>query len=262
MAALLAGMNDCAGSGIEMEEKSQSVWSRCITSAIENLVSRNVEAWTYCQHVSGINGLYTLILLGNNTIKKLAVSTMLDHTADEATNQSYIDELVAKNAIDIFRRLLCVQGDDDLILITTRLVKIVVLLSKRFRWQAFSSEQKEFFSIFPKLLTKNHPEIQTVVCEIIDYFCVEDHDAVRSELMRYDSLRVLVSIASAPAVSGTNEGVLACIGKQDLVNAAAKTIANLTVSDESEFLDGSAPLRPTLASSGILPIIKSKRIDN
>ena len=43
---------------------------------------------------------------------------------------------------------------------------------------------------------------------------------------------------------------------QMLAKAAATTIANLTKSDESEYLVGSAPLRPTLTKSGILPTLR------
>jgi hypothetical protein len=205
--------------------------------------------------VSGVDGLFTLTLLGNNTIKKLCMSTMLDHATEEENGQAYMDEVVAKNGIDTFRRLLYIQDDEELILVTLRLIKIIVISSRSFRSQAFSEAQKDFFGVLTKMLVKKHLEIQGVVCAIFDYFCAEDANAIRDELLKYNALKHLVAIASMPTHSGdTDESQ----NTQDLAQAAARTMANLTVSDESEFLDGSAPLRPTLGKSGILPTLRNK----
>lgn len=255
MVGLCAAMNDCANGLKYLGKETQRTWSECITSTIENIVSRNIDAWAYCQHVSGVDGLFTLTLLGNNTIKKLCMSTMLDHATEEENGQAYMDEVVAKNGIDTFRRLLYIQDDEELILVTLRLIKIIVISSRSFRSQAFSEAQKDFFGVLTKMLVKKHLEIQGVVCAIFDYFCAEDANAIRDELLKYNALKHLVAIASMPTHSGdTDESQ----NTQDLAQAAARTMANLTVSDESEFLDGSAPLRPTLGKSGILPTLRNK----
>jgi len=254
MVGLCAAMNDCANGLKHLGKDTQKVWSECITSTIESIVSRNIDAWTYCQHVSGVDGLFTLTALGNNTIKKLCMSTMLDHATEEESGQTYIDEVVSKNGIDTFHRLLHIRGDEDLVLVTLRLIKIVVISSRRFRTQAFSPAQQDFFGILTKMLAKKHLEIQGVVCGIFDYFCAEDASAIRDELLQCNALPALVAIASAPSHNGYTDSQ----NIQDLAHAAARTIANLTVSDESEFLDGSAPLRPTLGKSGILPTLRNK----
>jgi len=255
MVGLCAAMNDCANGLKYLGKETQKAWSECITNTIENIVSRSIDAWAYCQHVSGVDGLFTLTALGNNTIKKLCMSTMLDHATDEENGQKYIDEVVSKNGIDTFRRLLYVKDDEDLVLVTLRLIKIVVISSRSFRGQAFSPAQKDFFSILTKMLVMQHLEIQGCVCAIFDYFCAEDANAIRDELLKYNALQALVAIASMPTHSGNSQSQ----NNQDLAQAAARTMANLTVSDESEFLDGSAPLRPTLAATGILPTLRNKQ---
>jgi hypothetical protein len=253
MAALMSGLNDCMDDTQPLDKFVQKEWSECITRTIENIVARNLDAWTYCQSVSGINGLFSLVFLGNNTIKKLVVTTMLDFVTGEKGAMAYVDELVVHNAVNNLRIIIDVPDDDDLVNLTLTLIKLVVISSKAFRVQAFDPEQKTFFESLTMRLTTPHQEIQANVCDIFNYFCADDPDALRGVLLKYNAMKHILKLASGLDYQGTPEENRK---NQVLAKAAATTVANLTLSDESEFLVGSAPLRPTLAKSGILPSLR------
>jgi hypothetical protein len=259
MEALCAGLNDCMDGALPLEEWIMRSWSECITKTVETVVSRSIDAWQYCQDVSGISGLFTLIYLGNNTIKKLCVTTFLDHATHEDLNAAaeYIDGMVESDALKNLRILIEIKDDDDLVNLTLTLIKLVVITSKSFRVSSFDPKQGKFFSTVTGLLKHHHAEIQANVCDIFNYFCAEDAAALRSLLVRYDAVKTIQNLASASGQDVFGGGETERVKIQMLAKAAATTIANLTKSEESEFLVGSAPLRPTLVKSGILPSLRS-----
>ena len=258
MKALCAGLNDCMDGSLPLEEWIIRKWSKSITETVQTVVARSIESWQYCQDVSGISGLYTLIYLGNNTIKKLCVTTFLDKATDEnaAAAAAYIEDMVAADALNNLRVLIEIKDDDDLVNLTLTLIKIVVITSKAFRLAAFDPKQSAFFSTVTSLLSLRHTEIQANICDIFSYFCAEDAATLRYFLTNNHAIKKIQSLASSSGEAAFGGGEAERAKSQMLAKAAATTIANLTKSDESEYLVGSAPLRPTLTKSGILPTLR------
>ena len=97
------------------------------------------------------------------------------------------------------------------------------------------------------------PEVQASVCRILDTFCAHDPERLRRVV---DSngriLQQLLHLSSSRPTGDSDE-----VDKKEhtiVAQACAKTLANLTNSEESDFLEGgSSPLRSTLTQAGILP---------
>lgn len=93
------------------------------------------------------------------------------------------------------------------------------------------------------LIKRNNSEIQGPVCVILDTMCADNVHVLRMQLTEYNTIKDLIKLAEY-----SNDQALAA--------TAAKTIANLTDTSESDFLVGSAPLSSTLSKSGILPTLR------
>ena len=95
-------------------------------------------------------------------------------------------------------------------------------------------------------------EIRTGICHILDILCAQDAHGLRVLLDNAGNMvQLLMHFASSHAQGGDEE---LKAEHSILATACARTLGNLTNSEESDFLtQGGSPLRATLFKSGILP---------
>jgi len=239
--ALCEALNECMIAKADPDPKLTRAWSDNVSLTIQTLVSRSIDAWQYCQEVMGIEGLFSLSVLGNTQIKNLCLSTMLNHSVNSETGGDFIQQLAEKDAISSLNQLL---GDDseDVIVNCLRLLKVLTVENQLFRTQALSPNHP-FMKTITYLIKRNNSEIQGPVCVILDTICADNVHVLRMQLTEYNTIKDLIKLAEY-----SNDQALAA--------TAAKTIANLTDTSESDFLVGSAPLSSTLSKSGILPTLR------
>lgn len=240
-------------------EREKKRWAASITNALQIIVNRDVRAWEYCQQCSGLGGVFKVIQLGNPTIKKLCVSTLLDHAVAEETGRDYVEAFVATGGLVLATRLLQ-EPLLDIVLGTLRVIKVVAQESATFRSEVLSDASPrgaQFLRALAELFgrTPVEPEVQSSICRILDMFCAQDAEGLRRALDgNGNMLQQLVHLSSSRPSGDSDE-----MDKTEhavVAQACARTLANLTESEESDFLAGSSsPLRSTLTQSGILPTI-------
>ncbi len=233
-------------------------WSLSITNTLQIIVSRDVRAWEYCQQCSGIGGVFKIIQLGNDTIKKLCVSTLLDHSVNADTGKNYIANFVETGGLVLATRLLR-EPLADIVVGTLRVLKVVIVESYDFRTEVLTRtapQGQAFLLTLTDLFGRpqSELEIRTSICRILDILCAQDAPGLRSLLDSAGNMvQLLMHFASSHA-NGGGEEVKA--DHSILASACARTLGNLTNSEESDFLtQGGTPLRATLLHSGILPEI-------
>jgi hypothetical protein len=203
--------------------------------------------------------VFKVIQLGNPTIKKLCVSTLLDHAVAEETGRDYVEAFVATGGLVLATRLLQ-EPLLDIVLGTLRVIKVVAQESATFRSEVLSDASPrgaQFLRALAELFgrTPVEPEVQSSICRILDMFCAQDAEGLRRALDgNGNMLQQLVHLSSSRPSGDSDE-----MDKTEhavVAQACARTLANLTESEESDFLAGSSsPLRSTLTQSGILPTI-------
>jgi hypothetical protein len=258
--ALCHAMEDCL-SEKHVSRRLSQVWCDQICATFQILVARSVEAWIYAQGCFGLDGLFSLCHRGNETIKKLCVNTMLDKSCnmEPAESKRYVRDFISKGGFQVLSYLL--SRSPEVVVGSLRLTKVIAVESVEFRNYALSSEGRVFFARMSMYFKTADTDMQQAICAILDTLSAYNPEALVQRLDENQDVQSLYTQASTAAddLSSCLQGEVPIIHvkknqTQIISEMSARTLANITNSEESDWLDGgSSPLRKTLQKSGILP---------